>query len=167
MNTAVWRDASLYWYTYLPIPTGTVNPAGLCDALTRGPKRAGAVILENCAITDIKTSKTLLGGRQVTQVKTPRGNINTNCVVNATGVWANQVASMVDLSVPLLAMKHAYVVTEKIPGIENMPNVRDHDSSVYLRLQGDALSIGGYEKNPHFIPKVKNLTRLIDVNDWE
>jgi hypothetical protein len=32
-------------------------------------------------------------------------------------------------------MKHAYVVTEKIPGIEKMPNVRDHDASVYLKLQ--------------------------------
>ena len=32
-------------------------------------------------------------------------------------------------------MKHAYVVTERIEGIENMPNVRDHDASVYLKLQ--------------------------------
>ena len=32
-------------------------------------------------------------------------------------------------------MKHAYVVTERIPGIEKMPNVRDHDASVYLKLQ--------------------------------
>ena len=32
-------------------------------------------------------------------------------------------------------MKHAYVVTEKIPGIEKMPNVRDHDQSIYLKLQ--------------------------------
>ena len=31
-----------------------------------------------------------------------------------------------------------------------MPNVRDHDASVYLRLQGDALSVGGYEHNPIF-----------------
>ena len=32
-------------------------------------------------------------------------------------------------------MKHAYVVTERIPSIEKMPNVRDHDASVYLKLQ--------------------------------
>ena len=35
-----------------------------------------------------------------------------------------------------------------------MPNVRDHDASVYLRLQGDALSVGGYEQNPIFWDKV-------------
>ena len=55
---------------------------------------------------------------------------------------------------PLVAMKHAYVVTEKIPGIENMPNVRDHDASVYLKLQGDALQVGGYEVDPIFIEKL-------------
>jgi hypothetical protein len=30
----------------------------------------------------------------------------------------------VGLKIPLLAMKHAYVTTEMIPGIENMPNIR-------------------------------------------
>ena len=31
-----------------------------------------------------------------------------------------------------------------------MPNVRDHDASVYLKVQGDALHIGGYERDPVF-----------------
>uniref|UniRef100_A0A673MMA7 Sarcosine dehydrogenase, mitochondrial-like n=1 Tax=Sinocyclocheilus rhinocerous TaxID=307959 RepID=A0A673MMA7_9TELE len=57
---------------------------------------------------------------------------------------------MAGVNVPLIAMHHAYVVTERIEGIQNMPNVRDHDASVYLRLQGDALSVGGYEQNPIF-----------------
>lgn len=38
--------------------------------------------------------------------------------------------------------------------LQNMPNVRDHDASVYLRLQGDALSVGGYEHNPIFWDEV-------------
>lgn len=38
--------------------------------------------------------------------------------------------------------------------LQNMPNVRDHDASVYLRLQGDALSVGGYESNPIFWEEV-------------
>ena len=55
---------------------------------------------------------------------------------------------------PLVAMRHAYVVTERIEGIQNMPNMRDHDASVYLKLQGDALCVGGYEPNPIFIDQV-------------
>jgi sarcosine dehydrogenase len=61
---------------------------------------------------------------------------------------------MAGVKVPLVAMKHAYVVTERIEGIQNMPNVRDHDASVYLKLQGDALSVGGYEPDPIFTGEV-------------
>ena len=65
---------------------------------------------------------------------------------------------MAGVKVPLVAMKHAYVVSEKIEGIQNMPNVRDHDASVYLKLQGDALCIGGYEPNPVFWEQVSFVT---------
>lgn len=61
---------------------------------------------------------------------------------------------MVGVEVPLVPMKHAYVVTERIEGIQNMPNVRDHDASLYLRLQGDALSLGGYEAHPEILDEV-------------
>lgn len=77
-----------------------------------------------------------------------------------TGCWANDIANLVGVDVPLTPMKHAYVVTERIPGIENMPNVRDHDTSVYLRLQGDALSVGGYESNPIFLDRVRSIYNL-------
>lgn len=71
-----------------------------------------------------------------------------------SGAWANDITNMVGVNIPLVPMKHAYVVTEKIEGIESMPNVRDHDASVYLRLQGDALSVGGYERDPIILDRV-------------
>lgn len=46
------------------------------------------------------------------------------------------------------------VLTFELSPLQNMPNVRDHDASVYLRLQGDALSVGGYEQNPIFWDEV-------------
>lgn len=61
---------------------------------------------------------------------------------------------MAGVKVPLVAMKHAYVVTQKIEGIQTMPNVRDHDASIYLKLQGDCLSVGGYEMNPIYSKEV-------------
>ncbi len=71
-----------------------------------------------------------------------------------SGVWAQKLGAMAGVNVPLIGMRHAYVVTERIEGIQNMPNTRDHDASVYLKLQGDALSVGGYEQNPIFWEKV-------------
>ena len=64
------------------------------------------------------------------------------------------IGEMVDVAVPLIATKHAYVVTERIDGIAGMPNVRDHDSSIYFKLQGDALCVGGYENDPIFVDQV-------------
>ena len=57
------------------------------------------------------------------------------------GVWGASIGAMAGVKVPLVAMKHAYVVTERIEGVQNMPNVRDHDASVYLKLQGDTLQV--------------------------
>lgn len=74
------------------------------------------------------------------------------------GVWAREIAAMVGQHIPLVPMKHAYVVTEEVPGgVRNMPNVRDHDSSVYFRVQGDALCVGGYEPNPIILDNVKEI----------
>lgn len=106
-------------------------------------------------MTGIETKVDDLGLKRVSAVQTPSGTIKTNCVVNCTGVWAPNVGALCGVTVPLVAMYHAYIVTERIEGIQNMPNVRDHDASVYLKLQGDGLSVGGYENNPIFWDEVR------------
>jgi len=75
--------------------------------------------------------------------------------VNCTGAWANKIAEMAHITIPLRAMKHAYIVTEKIEGVHpGLPNMRDHDLSIYFKTQGDSLALGGYEQNPEFWPDV-------------
>ncbi|CAG2061697.1 unnamed protein product, partial [Timema podura] len=61
---------------------------------------------------------------------------------------------MVGLHLPLVPMKHAYVITENISGVRGLPNVRDHDASVYFRIQGESLCMGGYEPNPIMLDQV-------------
>jgi len=134
---------------------GTIDPHGLCTALSRYSTRAGAKVFEKCSVIDILTKETDFGNKQIEGVVTDLGTIQTSTVVNCTGAWANYISSLVGIHTPLVAMKHAYVVTERIEGIENMPNVRDHDASVYLKLQGDALQVGGYEVDPVFIEKIE------------
>lgn len=53
-------------------------------------------------------------------------------------------------------MKHSYVVSEPIDGVYGMPNVRDHDASVYLRIQGSSIMMGGYEDDPIILDRVAN-----------
>uniref|UniRef100_A0A3Q3LUE0 Sarcosine dehydrogenase n=1 Tax=Mastacembelus armatus TaxID=205130 RepID=A0A3Q3LUE0_9TELE len=157
----------LYGTLYVP-KDGTMDPAGTCTTLTRAASARGAVVIENCPVTGIKVQTDDLGVKRVKAVKTPHGTIETPCVVNCAGVWAPKLGEMAGVKVPLIAMHHAYVVTQRIEGIQNMPNVRDHDASVYLRLQGDALSVGGYEHNPIFWEEVsdKFAFSLFDL-DWD
>ncbi|KAM9082429.1 sarcosine dehydrogenase, mitochondrial isoform 1-T2 [Megaptera novaeangliae] len=157
----------LYGTLYVP-HDGTMDPAGTCTTLTRAATARGAQVIENCPVTGIRVRTDDFGVRRVEAVETEHGSIQTPCVVNCAGVWAGAVGRMAGVKVPLVAMHHAYVVTERIEGIQNMPNVRDHDASIYLRLQGDALSVGGYETNPIFWEEVsdKFAFGLFDL-DWE
>ncbi|XP_069871099.1 sarcosine dehydrogenase, mitochondrial isoform X2 [Dipodomys merriami] len=157
----------LYGTLYVP-HDGTMDPAGTCTTLTRAAAARGAQVIEHCAVTGIRVRTDDFGVRRVSAVETEHGSIQTPCVVNCAGVWASAVGRMAGVKVPLVAMHHAYVVTERIEGIQNMPNVRDHDASVYLRLQGDALSLGGYEANPIFWEEVSNKFAfgLFDL-DWD
>mmetsp|Transcript_2604 Transcript_2604/g.6064 ORF Transcript_2604/g.6064 Transcript_2604/m.6064 type:complete len:923 (+) Transcript_2604:116-2884(+) len=132
---------------------GTIDPSGIVTAYAKAARKIGGKIFEGVGIAGIETEAAPgTNAKQVTAVTTTSGHrIKTKWVVNAAGAWANNVAAMVDAKLPLLAMKHAYVVTEHIPGMHGgLPNVRDHDLSIYLKSQGDAMAIGGYEQNPEF-----------------
>ena len=84
-------------------------------------------------------------------VETAKGTIKTSCVVNAAGVWSKNIAQLVGLEIPLVAMKHAYIITDNIPEVKHSPNIRDHDGSIYMRMQGESIYLGGYETNPEII----------------
>ncbi|KAK2565778.1 Sarcosine dehydrogenase [Acropora cervicornis] len=157
----------LYGTLYSP-GDGTIDPASWATTVTRAATKNGGKVFENCAVTGIETKVDDLGLKRVCAVHTPSGTIKTNCIVNCAGVWSPHVGSLCGVTVPLVAMHHAYIVTERIEGIQNMPNVRDHDASVYLKLQGDGLSVGGYESNPIFWDEVSNkfAFSLFDL-DWD
>jgi sarcosine dehydrogenase len=129
---------------------GTVDPSGITAAYCKGARQAGARVIEGCAVTGVDVDVSASGRRSVVGVRTNRGTIRTSKIVNCAGAWAPELGAMAGVSVPLVAMKHAYVVTEPIPGVQGLPNIRDHDLSVYMKLQGDCLAIGGYEQDPTF-----------------
>ena len=64
------------------------------------------------------------------------GVIKSNTIVNATGVWGRDLLEPHGVHLPLVPMKHSYVISETIKEVQGMPNVRDHDYSTYFRIQG-------------------------------
>lgn len=157
-------------YGGLYSPTdGTMDPNGIVRAYARAARTRGGKIFEHTGVADILT-ETIHTTPTVTGVVTDSGHvIHTSMVVNAAGAWAPSLAAMVGQKIPLLAMKHAFVVTEAIQGMHGgLPNVRDHDLSIYLKAQGNALALGGYEQNPEFWDTVSpNFAFGLFDLDWE
>lgn len=135
---------------------GVVDPAMMCSALTKASSTLGASTFEDCPVEDLIVKKCeLTGQKKIKGVRTKFGDIQTECVVNATGVWGRDLIEKHGVFLPLIPMKHAYTISEPMEKIRGMPNVRDHDYSIYFRIQGESICMGGYESNPHLLERVE------------
>ncbi|WP_417408198.1 GcvT family protein [Hoeflea sp.] len=127
------------------LPTdGQASPSDITQSLAKGARMHGAKIFENVRVTgfDMKDGRILA-------VKTNKGDIACEKVVNCAGQWARQIGVMAGINVPLQPVKHQYVITEKIDGLSSdAPTIRDPDRRTYFKEEVGGLSFGGYEPNP-------------------
>jgi 4-methylaminobutanoate oxidase (formaldehyde-forming) len=128
---------------YLPTD-GQANPSDLTQALAKGARQHGARIVEGVSVTGIQRQ----GGR-VTGVVTTAGEVACETVVNCAGQWAPELGALAGVSVPLSAMQHQYMVSEKIDGVSpDLPTLRDPDGLIYFKEEVGGLVMGGYERRP-------------------
>lgn len=132
---------------------GVVDPAMLCNALKKFAIGKGSKIFEECPAIHIQTEE-YLGQPSIRGVVTPYGNIQTKCIINCTGVWALNLAQMLDIELPIVPMRHAYVVSNSIKELRGAPSLRDNEASIYFRIQGESICLGGYEDNPEILKEV-------------
>ena len=128
---------------------GKVNPTDLTQSLARGARQRGARIVEGVRVTGILTSDGPAGPR-VTGVRTDRGDVEADVVVNCAGQWAKAVAELVadrvPVTVPLHSAEHFYVVTDAVPGVHpDLPIMRDPDGWTYFKEEVGGLVVGGFE----------------------
>ncbi|XP_055839450.1 sarcosine dehydrogenase, mitochondrial [Episyrphus balteatus] len=146
---------------------GVVDPAMLCSALTKSATNNGAKVIEGCPVNELLVEESSGNSKKLVGVRTPFGDIKTKTVVNATGVWGKDLVEPHGSKLPLVPMKHAYIVSESVPGARGLPNIRDHDYSTYFRIQGDAICMGGYEPNPILLdPVAKDFNFGLYDLDW-
>ncbi|WP_246239370.1 FAD-dependent oxidoreductase, partial [Acrocarpospora corrugata] len=74
--------------------------------------------------------------------------IRTGTVVNAAGAAAGVVGRMAGVDVPIVPIKHQYVVTAPSGVPVTAPTVRDPDNIVYFREEGGGILVGGYIRTP-------------------
>ncbi len=130
---------------YLPTD-GYVDPNGLTFALAEGAKRRGATIWTDARVTGIDVDRGHVAGVRFED----REPVRTDVVVNAGGMYANQLGRLAGVEVPVVPFAHQYLLTKPIEGVRpDFPTMRDPDRLVYFRQEaGGGLVVGGYERNP-------------------
>ncbi len=120
---------------------GRADPADLTQSLARGARMLGARIEERVRVTGVDTVE----GR-ATGVRTDRGDVEAEVVVNCAGQWAKAVGDLAGVSVPLHSAEHFYVVTEQVDGVHrDLPILRDPDGYTYVKEEVGGLLVGGFE----------------------
>jgi len=119
---------------------GYLEPARLAQALAAGARALGATLLTGVRVVGIET----VDG-SVRAVTTTLGRVETEVVVNCAGAASGHIGRMAGAAVPVVPIKHQYVVSEPLGGaVDGLPTVRDPDHIVYFRGEGDGLLVGGY-----------------------
>jgi glycine cleavage system aminomethyltransferase T len=95
----------------------------------------------------------VLDGR-IVGVRTDRGDIKTDKVVIACGIWSPRIARMAGASIPLTPAVHQMISVGPVPQFADtvgeivFPIVRDMDTNMYERQHGGDLEVGSYAHRP-------------------
>jgi len=149
---------------YLPTD-GFIDPSQLTFALIESARRGGAEVNTGTRVVAIDVED---GG--ISRVRTDRGDIETEVVVDAGGIYAREIAAMVGVTVPIVPMAHEYLITKSMGLPAELPTMRDPSLLVYFRGEVGGLVAGGYERGPapwglEGIPRDFNAKLLPE--DWE
>ena len=109
----------------------------------------GAQVFANTEVTGIDVE-----GAHVTRVRTTRGDFDADTVVIACGVWSPRIARMAGASIPLTPAVHQMIDVGPVPRFltsktaVDFPIVRDMDTNMYERQDGQGLEVGSYAHRP-------------------
>jgi 4-methylaminobutanoate oxidase (formaldehyde-forming) len=126
------------------LPTdGYLDPSQLTYALADGARRGGCAIHLNTRVLGIDVDR----GR-VHRVRTDKGDIEADVVVNAGGMYAAEIGRLAGVRIPIVPFAHEYLVTQPFRerGGSHLPTMRDPDLLIYFREEGGGLVMGGYER---------------------
>ena len=122
---------------------GYIDTTGTVQAYATAARKQGAEYYEEVKVDSLE---------QVTDgwiVKTEKGNIKCEHVVNAAGLWAKQVGRMAGIELPVSPLKHHYLITDSIPEVESsdfeMPMTVDLEGFTYMRQDQNGVLVGIYE----------------------
>ncbi len=124
---------------------GYVDPEPLARALAAGAEAKGVRFHTGVLVTGFERD-----GDRITGVVTDQGTVATETAVIAAGAASGALGRLAGASIPIVPMRHQYVITEPLdPAVEETATtVRDPDSINYFRPKDGGLLVGGYSRDP-------------------
>jgi 4-methylaminobutanoate oxidase (formaldehyde-forming) len=120
---------------------GRINPVDVTMALAKGARTRGVQIVQNTTVKGVLTRR-----GAVTGVRTDKGDIRSEIVINCAGMWARQFGELSGVHIPNQAAEHYYLITDDIDGIQrDLPILEDPSCHAYYREETGGLMIGLFE----------------------
>lgn len=121
---------------------GRGNATDSTMSLARGARLGGARIVEHCPVAEVITTQGRVSG-----VRTADGQeVETEYVVNCTGMWGRELAARAGVHLPLQALHHYYVITDEVPDLpRDMPTIKSPDDYSYVKDEAGKLMVGFFE----------------------
>ena len=117
---------------------GGLDPHSIMMGYARQARRFGVRFLEGVEAIGL----THRGGR-ITGVATTAGTIATECVVNAAGARAREVAAWAEMDLPITNLKRHILVTGPLAAYSQpIPFTYEWEKAWYMRREGPGLLIG-------------------------
>lgn len=120
---------------------GYLQPYDLAMAYREHARAAGARFA-----TDVRVTGIALVGGAIAAVETTHGRVRCATAIIATGAHGWHVARLAGLELPIVPVRHEYVITVPIEGLRpDLPTFRVPDATLYGRPDVNALLLGGWE----------------------
>ena len=147
---------------------GYLDPTSLLNGYVARARSLGVRFREGEPVTAIDRGSGGIGG-----VRTPKGAIATETVVNAAGPWAAQVGALCGVDLPITPLRRQVFVTDPVPGLgHDFPLTVEMATSFYFHRESGGVLMGmadpadkpGFDDslNWDFLPTIveRGLTRL-------
>ncbi|MES0446184.1 MAG: FAD-binding oxidoreductase, partial [Desulfobacterales bacterium] len=140
------------------INDGFYGTMEVLQAFVKKARQGGTVFLEKIQVDGFSISN-----KKVNSVLTAGGHeIKVHVVVNATGPWAGQVATLAGLELPIGPLRRHLFFTDTFDEIpESFPMIIDMDSGWYMKREGRGLILGGPSGGESFSHHVN-----FDAEEW-
>lgn len=120
---------------------GYADPVATTYAYATEAQKHGVEILTDNLVTEITSDK-----GKVTGIKTAKGQIESNTVINVTGPWANSLLAGLGETLPINPIRVQMVHLRRPPSLRKLEQiVIDHTTGSYFRTDGTPNTLVGGE----------------------